>query len=251
MSATILTITDLTRMSGNHVCIAGITDDQRIIRPELDQVQITEDWLFSNGKLIIKPFARVKFDLIEHRPDPPHTEDWIVHPDRKKFDRELTMKERHELLENIAYPSVVDVFEAKIGHEYGHGYFIQHGHGTRSLGTVRLKSIDDFVHAIYNEAKLDYRLGFIDSHDETYRLGITDLAFRYYVDSIRTNKGLSFEQVSKLIINILKETQIFLRIGLARATNPRNPGFCNLQINGVYTFPDYLEGRTFADFKRP
>jgi len=33
-------------------------------------------------------------------------------------------------------------------------------------------------------------------------------------------------------------------IGLTRPYE----GWCWLQVNGVYIFPDYLEGRCFADF---
>lgn len=251
MSATTLTITDLTRMSGNRVCIAGIADDGRIIRPEFDRDIITEDWLFRDNSPIIKPFARVKFDLIEHRPDPPHTEDWIIHPVHKKFERDLNSNERQRFLETIADTSVIDIFETEIGHEAGLGYFIQHGQGTRSLGTLRPNLIYEFAHTIYDGPKFDYRLGFKDWHYKSYRLGITDLAFRNYVDHMRTEEGLSLEQINERITSILKNSQVFLQLGLARANWDKHPGFCHLQINGVYTFPDYLDGRCFADFRRP
>ncbi|MGI6627904.1 MAG: hypothetical protein ACOX4K_06115 [Bacillota bacterium] len=40
---------------------------------------------------------------------------------------------------------------------------------------------------------------------------------------------------------------VFFRIGLARGWS-RYPDRCYLQITGVYTFPDYLDGKCFADF---
>jgi len=53
------------------------------------------------------------------------------------------------------------------------------------------------------------------------------------------------------LTNILKGIErIYLRLGLARpfkksaADEPR----CYLQVTGVHTFPDYLQGKTFADF---
>lgn len=42
-------------------------------------------------------------------------------------------------------------------------------------------------------------------------------------------------------------SQVYLRIGLARGWK-KYPDRCFLQITGVYTFPDYLDGKIFADF---
>jgi hypothetical protein len=249
MTATILTITDLTRMSDTRVCIAGITDDKRIIRPELEESYFTEDWLFKGRILIIKPFARVKFDLIENRPDPPHTEDWLIHPDRKVFMGELNSKERQKLLALIAHSAVTDIFDAEIRHATGFGFFVEHGQGTRSLGTLEPKLIIDFVHTIYSGPKYDYRLEFRDLNDINYRLGVTDLAFRNFVDHLRVVQKLTYEQISGQITELLKHSQVFLQLGLARAGWVRHPGYCHLQINGIHTFPDYLDGRCFADFR--
>jgi hypothetical protein len=44
-----------------------------------------------------------------------------------------------------------------------------------------------------------------------------------------------------------QETTTLLRIGLARLWE-KFPDRCYLQITGIYTFPDYLRGRTFTDF---
>ena len=41
--------------------------------------------------------------------------------------------------------------------------------------------------------------------------------------------------------------EVFLRLGLTRPWE-EHPDRCQLQVNGVYTFPDYLDGRCFADF---
>jgi len=37
---------------------------------------------------------------------------------------------------------------------------------------------------------------------------------------------------------------VYLRLGLGR----RFRGWHYLQVNGIYTFPDYLQGRCYADF---
>jgi hypothetical protein len=40
------------------------------------------------------------------------------------------------------------------------------------------------------------------------------------------------------------------KIGLARGWD-EHPARCYLQITGVYTFPDFLKSKTFADFVPP
>lgn len=60
MTLVSMIITDLTRMSGKRVCIAGVTGDKRTIRPQFEHGEITEDWLFDQaGNIVIRPFARV------------------------------------------------------------------------------------------------------------------------------------------------------------------------------------------------
>ena len=40
--------------------------------------------------------------------------------------------------------------------------------------------------------------------------------------------------------------RIYLRLGLTRPWG--DPEYCWTQVTGIYTFPDYLEGSTFAHF---
>ena len=46
---------------------------------------------------------------------------------------------------------------------------------------------------------------------------------------------------------MLKSRKVYLRLGLARGWH-KYPDRCYIQITGVYTFPDYLEGHTFAAY---
>lgn len=243
-----ITITDLTRMSGSRVCIAGVTDDLRTIRPEFENGWIDESWLFGPaGEVVVRPFARVIMDLVRNCPEPPHTEDWIVRRECKGPDGLLTNRERRRLLHTLLNPSVAEIFGAEIHHEQG--YFIRESEGNRSLGTVRVHQIERVIHASY-DGRLDYRIGFMDDAEEEYRLKVTDLAFRYFVDYLRVRQGLSFEGISRRLTDLFEERIVYLRIGLARPTWDLHPHCCYLQINGVYSFPDYLEGKCFADFAR-
>ena len=74
---------------------------------------------------------------------------------------------------------------------------------------------------------------------------VTDLAWRYYCDR-RRDEGTSPQAIARALATALRSRQVYLRIGLARGWD-KFPDRCYLQITGVYTFPDYLEGRTFAD----
>ena len=50
---------------------------------------------------------------------------------------------------------------------------------------------------------------------------------------------------------LITAEDVFLRLGLTRPWE-EHPDRCLLQVNGVYTFPDYLDGRCFANFiERP
>jgi len=74
-------ITDLTRMSGTRICIAGYSLENgrpiECIRPELTFDSLVESWLYSSEG-VMRPFAVADFTLLQHRPSPPHIEDWIV-----------------------------------------------------------------------------------------------------------------------------------------------------------------------------
>ena len=61
-------------------------------------------------------------------------------------------------------------------------------------------------------------------------------------------KELIGNRLSSMVRECLQERMVFLRIGLARPTWEIHPHCCFLQINAVYSFPDYLDGRCFVDF---
>lgn len=50
--------------------------------------------------------------------------------------------------------------------------------------------------------------------------------------------------IARDLTHLLQAREVFLHIGLARGWK-EHPDRCYLQITGIYTFPDYLEGRTW------
>jgi hypothetical protein len=245
---TSLIITDLTRMSGDRVCVAGVTPNGRNIRPEFEQGVITEDWLYDDEEVVVRPFAKVKLNLLEHCPEPPHTEDWNVQPDYRIKLGLLKPPENLELLKKILDPDVTSVFGAEIQHNPGN--FIREGEGNRSLGTIKVRKVFEVVYNC-DYGRWEGRINFVDQSGSIYRLKVTDLSFGYFLNYLRMSKGQNCDEISNYLTQQLQKSEVFLRIGLARPTWEKHPHCCFLQINGVYTFPDYLQGRCFADFRPP
>jgi hypothetical protein len=240
-----LTITDVTRMHAGKVCIAGVADDGRVIRPIFARDGISEAWLYQDQTPIIRPFARLMFEYIRPRSQPPHTEDWIINPDFKRYDIPLSDVERRALLIKISFPSVRDIFQADI--QSNPGRFLREGQGIRSLGTIKPAKIISSRISDQN-GKCDYRLTFTDQTGVEFTLPIVDLTFRYAVDHLRTNGNLSSNLINLFLQAFFERYEVFLRIGVTRPTWVEHPHCCFLQITAIYTFPDYLDDKCFADF---
>jgi hypothetical protein len=159
--------------------------------------------------------------------------------------RLLNPDKRAALLEKIEDRSVANIFGAPI--QQNNGWFITAGHGTRSLGTVQAATIDRVTYAQRPDGRWDYRIAFKDKTSISYRLAVTDLAFGCYLDHSRLTAGLPPEEAASQLTARFQSGPLYLRIGLARGWE-KYPDRCHLQITGVYSFPDYLGGKCFADF---
>ncbi|HET8522293.1 MAG TPA: hypothetical protein VFL82_03610 [Thermomicrobiales bacterium] len=252
MATARVVITDLTRMSGSRICVAGYRrlEDGSLscIRPLFRHGHLEEHWAVLNHRIVIEPFAVVELDLLFARPELPHSEDWFIRPSYRLRKGQLSDTGRWSLCEQIADDSVASIFGTDI--LVNGGWFVKRGQGSRSLGTIRA-SIEQVEYQVRPGGNgWDYRLTFNDGHD-SYRLAVTDLAFRYYLDDLRDGVGLSPHQAAtQLARELAIADQVWLRIGLARGWD-RHPDRCYLQITGVYSSPDYLGGRCFADFRMP
>lgn len=238
-------ITDLTRMHEGQVCIAGYDENGTCIRPILPPPGIHEQTLYQQGRPLIFPFAVVEFDLLHPYPQPPHTEDTFYGANSVRLVGILDEKQRRELLEKTSRGNLADVFDAPICSSPGH--YILKGQGTRSLGTIHPKQVTNtFYGQNQQEGEWKYRLCFMDESRE-YWLTVTDLTWRYYCNCQR-EKGCAEKDISSELTKQLRSRVVYLRVGLARPTWKKYPDKCFIQITGVYTFPDYLQGKTFADF---
>lgn len=239
-----ITITDVTRMREGRVCVAGYDECGNCIRPVLPPPGILEHTLYARGVPIVFPFAVVEYELLEPCAHHPHIEDYRYDPGSLRLVKRLDDRARQAILDETLSKSVCSIFEQPI--LTGPGFYVMNGQGPRSLGTIRPLRVIRTAYEKSEDGKITYRLGFVDNERSSYWLAITDLAWRYYCDSLLEH-GFSFEEISSQQTTVLKSSLVYLRIGLARSW-VKFPERCYLQITAVYTFPDYLEGRTFADF---
>ena len=241
-----ITITDLTRMYGDHICVAGYLRDGTCIRPLFPWKRpITESWVWLKGQVVIKPFAEVELELLQHTPHPPHSEDYEVKPTYYRLLRHLDTQRRLGLLRRIEDPDVASIFGAQIHADSG--WYLIAGQGTRSLGTVKPAEIERVSYTLRENSRWDYRVAFKDAVGAEFQLAVTDLAFRSYMDHARLVGGQKPADIARQITDLLDASEVYLRIGLARGWE-KHPDRCHMQITGVYSFPDYLNGKCFADF---
>lgn len=239
--------TEVTRMQEGRVCIAGYDQHGQCIRPVLPHPGIHESTLYSGRRLIIFPSAKVEFEFTQPTPQPPHTEDICYDPTSVHFVERQTEERWHKMLEKTLFKSVADIFEQPLHSEHGH--YIMDGQGPRSLGTIKPARIMQVIHELSLENKWQYRVRFEDGTGPAFRLAITDLAWRYYCDHQRAQSEVP-AHIAASLLHILQTSEVYLRVGLARGWD-KFPGRCYIQLTGIHTFPDYLGGKTLADFAPP
>jgi len=245
MSRKTVTITDVTRMQSGNVCVAGYLPDHTCIRPVLAHGGLAETWLYVASEVVIRPFATIELEVQRLAGGrPPHTEDQVIDPIYRRRHALLADEARVRLLNEILDPDVTTIFGAPIHHESG--WYIQAGEGQRSLGTIRPTQVESVSYRWVEEGRWEYRLTFQDAAGVAYRLSVADLAFRYCLDYLRQRKGMAAEEAAACLTHALRHRDVYLRIGLARMWQ-KHPDRCYLQVTGIHTFPDYLQGRCFAD----
>ncbi|MGH2409709.1 MAG: hypothetical protein ACRDGS_04975, partial [Chloroflexota bacterium] len=237
--------TDLTRMRHGRVCIAGYDAAFQCVRPVLPPPGIPETALLLGRLAIVYPAAEVEFDFGHAQSEPPHTEDIYYTSRSVRLIGRVSEARWRDLLTSTLSLSVEALFDRPIMAD--HGWYVWQGGGKHSLGTVAPSRIREVVHEQKADGTWGYRLGFDDRKGAYYKLSVTDLAWRYVCDRLRS-KGRTPRDIEDSGAQLLRNRAVFLRIGLARPSLDTLPDRCFLQITGIHTFPDYLKGRTFADF---
>lgn len=246
-----LIVSDITQMGGQRICIGAISEEWVCVRPVLPYPGIPKSFLHLADGQVIRPFSRITLDLLEPVGDRPHTEDWDFLPGILYYRGELGERQQRNFLKKILDLSVDSIFGAQI-HETNNRFFVEHGTGLRSLGTIKVGSLEKVDITNYKE-NINYHITFRDGSGKAYHINTTDLTFRFYVRHLVAEENNDLDKISRTIQEKLARRELYFRIGLGRGwnrdeTQPQNR--CYLLITGVYSFPDYLEGKCYADFER-
>src|SRR4030042_2631374 len=250
MNKTIV-ITDLTKMQGDRVCIAGLDRDGKCIRPIIKRFgeDITRSHLYIGDKLVIRPRAKVRFDFYPVRTAPPHIEDLGFDPATIRHEGFCDDSEWESILRASLSPSVADIYDGLLQKPH----WVEPGARTRSLGTVTGVQVAGMSFE-QRGGKREYRASFVDGTGCRYdRVIINDLMFRAFADS-KVTRLTSTVRAAREIENIMIGVEhLYLRLGLARPWLNANSGKkeCWMQVTGIHTFPDYLGGESGGDLCIP
>lgn len=230
-------------MGGDRVCVAGIDKDGKSVRPVPPTGFITRSDLYDgNDRLIIAPHHLVEFHFGKRVQKPPHTEDIVFVPAKTRLVQKVSEAQVKRALSESCSDSVAELFDNHIVDKRYH----KPDTGKRSLGTIRacLTSIN----------VPSCRISFRDDAGELYStVKVNDLAFRGLAEYWREPEKSKQKALAKCLKERLENAnEVFLKLGLTRPwTSSKDVTGCWLQVTGIYTFPDYLEGRNFADFPPP
>jgi hypothetical protein len=234
-----MVVLDVTRMSGDRVCVGGYLVEGEPIRPVCFPYGPDNSWLTPAPGMTVQPFSVLELH-VGGKPGSlvrPHTEDRLVPQAGHVVVGMLEDADRREWLEWQQARAVSEIFGAEVcqADEQPWGRYVRSGEGERSLGTIRVGSLHE-VFFIHDEltGKYEYRIKFQDESGDTYRLAVVDLAFRAHLDKVAALEGRS--SAGARVKADLQNQELFLRIGLARGW-PKFPDRCYLQVTGVYGFP--------------
>ena len=94
-------------------------------------------------------------------------------------------------------------------------------------------------------------MDFKDASGEVHhKFPVNDLAFRGLFSQLLDQRRSESQAADSLMERLMQADRTYIRIGLARPTVIGDyPESCWVQVTGVYTFPDYLDGRNWEAFK--
>jgi hypothetical protein len=234
-------VTDVARMA-TGVCIAGYSVDLSIpIRPVLSAGGgIPWNLPVDHKGHVIQPFSVINVDLDQPRPDPPHTEDWVLsEPPVFAFEGRASERLVSRALAKLATDTIVDAFDGSVENRK----FVQPGYGRRSLATIRIREMRFIDLGVWEDSgNAKYRVTFRDARGEQYNLPVSDAGFRAYVDMRVGERHEPRDRVARVIrARINSANDIYLRVGLSRpySSGPSVPERCYLMLTGIYSIPDY------------
>ncbi|MCY4525057.1 MAG: hypothetical protein OXB89_00475 [Anaerolineaceae bacterium] len=238
-------ITDLTTMGEDRVCVAGIDREGSTFRPILPN-GVRRLHLFRDGQVIVRPRALLGMRLHAIRSAAPHIEDFNWHwPEWTRCVEMVDEDCWQQRLRELAEEHAASYFGGNLqAHRGARRRKLRQNNASCSLATL----VDVRIcHVAFDpERNSPVRLYFCDANEEFYDdIPVTDLGLHDW-SLLCIRQGQGPEAISECLKKAFTESQeVVLRVGLGR----NRYGWCWFQVNGIYTFPDWLEGRCFADFE--
>ncbi len=238
MKKTIL-ITSVTRMDEGYVCVSGLDEDGRFVRPEIpyhnERWGIKLEYLYDiHGSEVIRPLTMVELEFIKHIPQSPyHTEDWLIdgHIPPKPVST-LTDKKSLSILSKYADCSLRKAL----------------ADNSRSLVIIRPEEIPRIRIKIWDD-RIRCRFSFCDETGDyvgnlersSRPIGVVDAYWLALCKYLWRKDKINIEQ---RLTKVLEEKKLFLLIGITREWQ----GEYWRQVSGVLTIPYWLDKYCFADF---
>lgn len=224
-------ITDLTRFKeGNpHVCTAGVTSDGKLIRPYPPYLEAKEC-----ERLDLHPGAILEGKFTPANAGPPHVEDckW----DTLTYIDRCSSEEFREALQSGLFSSINEGFEYDL--PSGEKCIPDTVTPPRSIITIKLSPHSfSIVSDGFNPKKIRANFWETDGNQRSF-FGITDRGFADRALKIQGDQAA----IAQMNYHVQSQQELYLRIGLSRpfqAPNGKN-GYW-LQVNGIYTFPEYMD----------
>lgn len=224
-----IVVNHLTRMHGQHICVAGIDPDThqhvRPVRGHLGRDLLSD----SGGPVDIG--AIVELGDVQPRPNPPHAEDCLFEPAAAQRRGRLDPHDYLSLIEAVSFDSLEEAFGNELQRVTTKKFATEEGCGERSLACLRPPSS---VSVSYSDDKLELNFS-IDG--VAAAATVTDL--RYFEEDGRTTRRESVRELSR---RLRRGTPAWLMFGFARALEgSRVEGSWHwLQLNGICLEDDPL-----------
>lgn len=231
-----IVITDLTRFSnGQIVCIAG-TDlsNGQCIRPlPYISAEVCQELNILPGAILSGEFVPAPNLAGPHQEDHNYSD--------LMFEGACSSNDFKAALEATLFDGVRAGFQVDL--EYGQKHLPNNHNVGRSIITLQIEPENiELVEDKHNAGRI--KVHFTDSNGDSFRyLPITDLGFyRYAMGHHAANDLQSLNDY------IHGQDELFIRLGLARFwQKPSGESGYWMQVNGIYTFPEYhVEIRSYT-----
>lgn len=213
-------ITDLTRMRGTNVCIAGLMESRPI---RLHDPAPTEGLLRQIGGLKPGDIVNVSWTASAN-PSRPHVEDgkW----DSQSITKTGTIRysDFRDKLADMAYETLSEAFGEIYLKGAGGNFAFRPGVGARSLASIVAKNVE-----VYLDFDEKIRVAFEDSRGPWRKVALEDLIVRTHTC------GSCNRNLVRTLQREFDTKSAVLRVGLSRPyAPPSHPMACWVQVNGIY-----------------